>query len=310
MTRTLLQPLHLLLAGMLAVLASALAANSQEGEQLKVGVTLHPYYSFVANVVGDAAEVVPLIDAAANPHGYQPQPGDIVRAQNLDVLVVNGVGHDEWAFEIVEAAGRSKDLPLIQANASVAMIPIAGDRGDGRIINPHTFISTTTAVQQVYEIARRLGEIDPENVALYRANARDYGARIRRLRADFMEAFAKLDTSRFRAATVHAGYDYLFQEFGLEIAAVIEPRHGVNPTARQMAATIEDIKAAGVNVLFGEQYFEGKLAETIRNETGVKVYVLSHINAGPYTPEKFEEEMRRNIETVLTAIRETTEGAN
>ena len=34
-------------------------------QRLKVGITLHPYYSFVANIVGDRAEIVPLIDADA-----------------------------------------------------------------------------------------------------------------------------------------------------------------------------------------------------------------------------------------------------
>jgi len=297
--------------GVLALFLAAVAsvpAMAQEADRLQVGITLHPYYSFVANVVGDAADVVPLIEAGANPHGYQPQGGDIVRAQSLDALVVNGVGHDEWAFEIIEAAGRANDLPLIYANETVAMIPISGDPSGQNIVNPHTFISTTAAVQQVFEIARRLGELDPENASYYRANAQSYGAEIRRLRAGFMDSFAALDTSNFHAATVHAGYDYLFQEFGLDIEAVIEPRHGVNPTAAQLAATVEAIRAAGVNVLFTEEYFEGELAETIQAETGVSVYSISHINGGPYTPEKFIEEMQRNIETVLRAVRETAEG--
>jgi len=90
---------------------------------------------------------------------------------------------------------------------------------------------------------------------------------------------------------------------------VIEPRHGVNPTAAQLAATVEAIRDAGVNVLFTEEYFEGELAETIQAETGVAVYSISHINGGPYTPEKFIEEMRRNIETVLRAVRETAQEA-
>ncbi|MGD9738019.1 MAG: metal ABC transporter solute-binding protein, Zn/Mn family [Bauldia sp.] len=286
--------------------ATPLPEPVPQGERLQIGITLHPYYSFAANVVGDLADVVPLIGAEVNPHGYQPQAADIERATGLDVLIVNGIGHDEWAFEIVEAAGRADDLPLIYANATVALIPIGGANVTERVVNPHTFVSTTAAIQQVYEIARALGELDPENAAAYRANAREYGARIRELRAGFMEAFAALDTSAVRAATAHAGYDYLFQEFGLEVAAVIEPRHGVEPTAAQLAQTIEDIRAANVNILFAELYYAGELAETINRETGVRVYPLSHISSGPYTAEKYEVEMQQNIETVLRAITETT----
>ena len=77
--------------------ASLLAASAATAEPLRVGITLHPYYSFVANIVGDRAEIVPLIDANANPHGYMPQPDDMIRMTTMDVLVVNGIGHDSWA---------------------------------------------------------------------------------------------------------------------------------------------------------------------------------------------------------------------
>jgi zinc transport system substrate-binding protein len=294
---------------MVILASSALPGYAQQGtDRLQIGITLHPYYSFAVNIVGDRADVVPLIDAEANPHGYQPRPDDMVRTQSLDVLIVNGIGHDEWAEEIVAAAGRSNgDLPIIQANASVALIPIGGSRGSERVVNPHTFVSTNAAIQQVYEIARSLGEFDPPNAAYYVANARAYAARIRQLRAEFMQTFAELDLSGFTAATAHAGYDYLFQELGLQVSAVIEPRHGVDPTARQLADTVEQIRDADVTVLFAERYFTGNLAEAISEETGVAVYSLSHITGGPYTADKFEVEMRENLETVAKAILETKE---
>ena len=154
--------------------------------------------------MGDGAEVIPLIDAESNPHNYQPQPNDMKRAMTMDALVVNGIGHDAWAFEIVKAAGQQDTFPLIYANASVALIPIAGDQGNAKVVNPHTFVSTTAAIQQVFEIARRLGEIEAAN-AEYRDNATAYAARIRRLRADFRRAIAELDLTSFRCATMHAG---------------------------------------------------------------------------------------------------------
>ena len=281
------------------------AAAAKFKGKMKVGITLHPYYSFVANIVGDRAEVIPLIDAESNPHNYQPQPNDMKRAMTMDALVVNGIGHDEWAFEIIKAAGRKGTLPLIYANASVALIPINGDQGNAKVVNPHTFVSTTAAIQQVFEIARRLGELDPANAGYYRSNATAYATRIRRLRADFMTRFAKLDLSSFRCATMHAGYDYLMQEFGLSISAVIEPRHGVTPTARQLANTIDEIKKANVRVLFAEKYFANGLAKPIETATGVKMYSLSHITGGPYTADKFEVEMRENLDTLAEAIEYT-----
>jgi len=289
----------LILTGLL-LCACHLPACAQD--KLRIGVTLHPYYSFVANIARDRAQIVPVIPGEVNPHGYEPQAEDIKRALAVDVMVVNGVGHDEFVFKIIEAAGRKGSLPLIYANATVAMIPISGDSGGEKIVNPHTFISTTAAIQQIYEIARRLGELDPRNADFYRNNGRDYATRIRKLRAAFMQRIAARPKDDFHVATMHAGYDYLFQEFGLRISAVIEPRHGVSPTARQLARTVEEIKAANVTVIFAEKYFGGQLADMVRRETGVRVYTLSHITDGPFTADKFETEMGENIETLARAL--------
>jgi zinc transport system substrate-binding protein len=194
-------------------------------------------------------------------------------------------------------------VPLIYANDSVSLIPVAGTVDTS--VNAHTFISTITAVQQVYEIAKQLGALDPPNAEEYRVNARAYATRLRRLKAEYTDRISKIDSSNFRAATMHGAYGYIMQEFGLQISAVIEPRHGVEPTARQLAQTIDDIKAAGVNVLFAEKFFAGKLADTIQKETGVKVFSFSHISDGEFSPTLFEEEMRYNLDQLEAAIKST-----
>lgn len=286
----------------LLLLAVGIPAQAAAVHKLRIGVTLHPYYSFAANIVGDRAEVVPLIDAGFNPHNYAPRPEDLKRATTLDALIVNGIGHDEFAFKIVEAAGMKDKLRLIYANESVALIPVAGSGGDMRAVNPHTFVSLAAATQQVYTIARALGKLDPGNATFYRENANAYATRIRRMKAEFMSQLTQADLAHFRCATMHDAYGYLLQEFGLQIAAVIEPRHGVQPTARQMADTIARIKDAKVDVLFAEKYFASKLSDTIRDATGVQMYSFSHISDGPFTAEKFEQEMRENLTTLVRAV--------
>ena len=293
------------LVRLLALSLAVVGAHTAAAKTLKIGITLHPYYSFVANIVGDRAEVIPLIDADANPHGYAPQPDDMIRMTSMDALVVNGIGHDTWAFEILDAAGMRDKLTLIYANDGVSLIPVAGDPSGEKVVNPHTFISTTAAIQQVYTISQKLGELDPENAMYFRTNARRYALEIRKLRSEFDAQIQGATLSSFRCATMHSGYDYILQELGLQVTAVIEPRHGVEPTARQLAETIDRIKAANVNVLFAEKYFASKLSDTIREATGVKMYSISHISSGEYTSAKFVEEMRENLTTLATAIKES-----
>lgn len=287
-----------ILAVLFVLLGTAVLATPAQA-RLTVGITLHPYYSFVANIVQDRADILPLISAGYNPHGYTPQAEDMRRAIDLDVVIVNGIGHDEWAFEILAAAGRDEDLTKIYANDAVALMPVSGK---DQSVNAHTFISTTASIAQIYEIAKQLGVLDPENAAFYQTNARNYATHLRRIKAEYTPKIATLDSSNFRAATMHGAYGYLMQEFGLQISAVVEPRHGVEPTARQLGETIDEINATGVTVLFAEEYFASKLAETIEAETGVKIFSLSHISDGDYSAEHFEADMRKNIEELLEAL--------
>src|SRR5690606_30836618 len=155
-----------------------------------IGVTLHPYYSFAANIVGDRAAIVPLIEAGNNPHNYTPQPDDMRRELEMDARIVHGIGHGQSASETGRAAGVQGKPPLTYGADGVALIRIAADEGQAKVVNPHTFVSTTAAIQQIYTIARALGELDPDNATYYRDNARAYATRIRRLKAEYTAKLA------------------------------------------------------------------------------------------------------------------------
>lgn len=94
-------------------------------------------------------------------------------------------------------------------------------------MNPHTFLSISASIAQVNNIARELGKLDPANAKTYTQNARAYGKRLRQMRADALAKLTKAPNADLRVATVHAAYDYLLREFGLEVTAVVEP----GPTA-------------------------------------------------------------------------------
>ena len=223
-----------------AALVMLCAMSVQAKDKLTIGITLQPYYSYVKAVVGDKMDVLPLVDAGFNPHNYLPQPNDLRRLKQMDIIVVNGIGHDDFALKVIQAANRN-DLVVIEANKDVPLLPAMGQSvGDGAV-NPHTFVGLSTTIQKVYTIANEMASIDPENARFYRKNARSYAATFRRLKHDAMVTLGDLDTSGMVVATTHNAYGYLLQEFGVDVAAVIEPAHGVEPSASQLQETIEKI---------------------------------------------------------------------
>lgn len=293
-----------LLVGLLSVLLAPLA-SADTGKPLRIGITLHPYYSYVANIVGDKAEVVPLIPAGFNPHAYEPRAEDIKRINGLDVVVLNGVGHDDFADRMIATSERP-DIPVIEANANVPLLAATGNaaRGAGKVVNPHTFLSISASIAQVNNIARELGKLDPDNAKFYTQNARAYGKRLRQMRADSLAKLTSAPNPDLRVATVHAAYDYLLREFGLEVTAVVEPAHGIEPSPSQLKKTIDQLRELDVKVIFSEMDFPSSYVDTIQRESGVKLYPLSHISYGDYSAEKYEVEMTGNLNTVVRAIQE------
>ncbi|MDG1582360.1 metal ABC transporter substrate-binding protein [Pseudomonas sp. GOM6] len=297
------------LLGAFSLLLSALLlpglANADEAKRLRIGITLHPYYSYVSNIVGDKAEVVPLIPAGFNPHAYEPRAEDIKRIGTLDVVVLNGIGHDDFADRMI-AASEKPGIPVIESNERVPLLAATGQaaRGAGKVVNPHTFLSISASISQINNIARALGKLDPANAKFYSKNARAYGKRLRGLRADALAKLKDAQGKDLRVATIHSAYDYLLREFGLEVTAVVEPAHGIEPSPSQLKKTIDELRTLDVQVIFSEMDYPSSYVDTIQRESGVKLFALTHISYGEYTQEKYEKEMQHNLDTVVRAIKE------
>ena len=276
--------------------AVAAGAQTTPAAPLQVGVTLHPYYSWTANVVrGTDVRVVPVLPGEIDAGDYQPRPEDIRKIADLDAIVVNGVGHDDFILDMITASGNEK-VVVIRPNDGVPLLRAA----NGGSVNSHTFISFTNAIQQSYAIARALSALRPALAARFQANAADYAARLRAIKR---AAAAKLaDATITRVVTVHDGYGYLMQELGIDVAGVVEPAHGLVPSAKELGDMVELLQRERVTVVFSEESFPAPLLQVLRENGQARVYVISHVAAGAFTPEKFEVEMQRNADVIVQAL--------
>lgn len=273
------------------------AQSAKPAAPLKIGVTLHPYYSWTANVVGSLPgyEVRALLPGDIDAGDYQPRPQDIKRLADLDAVVVNGIGHDDFIFPMLKAAGNTR-ATIIRVNAETPMM--RASRGSG--VNSHTFISFSNATQQTYAIQRALSRLRPQDAAALQANAAEYARRLRTIKARAASQLAAAKTAR--VVTVHDGYSYLLQEFGLEVGGVVQPAHGLTPSAAELRDMVALLKREKIRIVFTEETFPEPLLKVLRDEAGVTVYVISHIASGPFTADRFEREMQQNVETMIRAL--------
>ena len=291
-----------------AAAPAAPAPSPAPAAPLRIGVTLHPYYSWTSAVIAGLPgfEVLSILPGEVDAGSYQPAPADIAKLTTLDAIVINGIGHDDFIRDMIAAAGRSPDeagakagaapLALIEANTGTPLLPSAHGEGG----NSHTFISLGNAIAQSRLIAAGLGALRPAAAEQLLANASAYAARLRALES---AAAAKLAAAEIkRVVTVHDGYSYLLQELGIELAGVVEPAHGLVPSAAELGEMIALMKREKITVVLTEETFPDKLLATLRDATGAKVYVLSHVATGAYTPKKFEDEMAKNLDILVQAL--------
>ena len=285
----------------LALLALMLTGDSVAAQTLKVGVTLHPYFSWTKNVVGTLPgyEVRPILPGEIDAGDYQPRPEDIKKLTDLDAIVVNGIGHDDFIFPMIKASGNTK-VVIIRPNDATPQIKAAR----GTSVNSHTFISFNNAIQQTYAIQKALATLRPKDAAALQTNAAEYARRLRVIKAKAASQLAEARVTR--VVTVHDGYGYLLQEFGLEVAGVVQPAHGLTPSATELRDMVRLLQREKIKIVFSEETFPPPLLKVLSDEAGVKVYTISHIASGPFTPDRFEREMQTNVETMIKAL--VTEG--
>jgi len=204
-------------------------------------------------------------------------------------------GHDDFIQPMIRAAGNKK-LVVIRPNETTPQIHSAR----GNSVNSHTFISFTNAIQQTYAIQKALAALRPQDAVALQRNAGEYARRLRLIKSKGAQQLAEAKITR--VVTVHDGYGYLLQEFGLEVAGVVQPAHGLTPSAAELRDMVKLLQREKIKVIFSEETFPQPMLKVLQDEGGAKVYVITHIASGEYTADKFEREMQRNVETMIRAL--------
>jgi zinc transport system substrate-binding protein len=239
--------------------------------------------------------VRPILPGEVDAGNYQPRPEDIRKIADLDAIVINGIGHDDFITDMIKASGNTQINVIRPNDGAPAIRSIRGGA-----INSHTFISFTNAVQQSYAIAKALSALRPDLAGTFDKGAAAYAARLREIKA---RAAASLAGAKIkRVVTVHDGYSYLCQEFGLEVVGVVEPSHGLVPSAVELGEMVDLVKREKIQVVLSEEAFPEKLMKVLTDATHARVYIISHIASGAYSADKFEKEMQRNADTLVRAL--------
>lgn len=282
----------------------ARASDGRMDGETRVLVTSFPLWLMARRV----AEGVPgvtvdlLIPAGAGcPHDYGLTPRDMMRFSEADVLIMNGLGLESFlGSDAAAVAGRMKAGGRVIVSAEG--VPDLLSDGNGKDVNPHLFASPRMAALLVKNMGEGLAGAYPPHAGQYRANAAACAAELDTL----ADAFAALGPrlAHTRILIQHGDFAYLARDSGLEVAAVIQPHEGQEPSAADLLRLTRLIREKEVGAVFADSQYPAKAGETLARETGIPLAVLDSVAGGPAdaSPDYYEYVMKNNLHVLETTL--------
>jgi ABC-type Zn uptake system ZnuABC Zn-binding protein ZnuA len=263
----------LLLAILAALLVSACHAPTTVGDgaapdAVHVVATTTVLADLVHEVAGPRATVVSLVPKGGEVHTFDPSPSDMRAVAEADLLVMNGLGLDDWLGTLVDQTDASAQVIRL-ADAVPASELISGEGSSGP--NPHLWLDLRYARTYVEEIRAALDRLDPAHAADIDARAAELDQRLAAEDASVRDRFAAIPAADRRVVSFHDAFPYFARAYGLEVIGTVVSAPGQDPSAGEVAALIDAIRANDVAAILSEAQFSDQLVRTIANETGAVV---------------------------------------
>ncbi len=259
----------------------------------------------VKNVGGDRLHVATLVGPNGDVHVYSPTPADARMLSGAAVVFVNGLGLEGWMTRLVTASG-SKTATVI-ASEGITTRKMPDKRAAGRtVIDPHAWQSIANAKTYVANICDGLNSADPAGKDVYDGNAKAYLAGLDALEHEVIEAVAKIPANRRKVITTHNAFGYFGDAYGIEFIAPEGVSTDVEPSAKDVAKIIVQIKMQKIPALFMENITDPRLMQQIAAETGAAIggTLYSDALSEPNGPAgTYVEMMRHNVRALDDALR-------
>lgn len=282
-----------------AMLALALTAASvvsvHAADKFKAITTFTVIADIAKNVAGDAAEVESITRAGAEIHNYQPTPRDIVKAQDADLVLWNGLNLETWFERFFR---NLRDIPGVVISDGVDPIGIAEGPYTGKP-NPHAWMSPTDVKIYVDNIAAAFAKYDAANASTYLANAEAYKAKIDATVAPIRAALDAIPQERRWLVTSEGAFSYLARDFGLKELYLWPINADGQGTPQQVRKVVDAVKANGIPVVFSESTVSADPAQQVARETGARYGGVLYVDS--------LSEADGPVPTYLDLLRVTTE---
>ncbi len=256
----------------------------------------------VRNVAGERVTVESLLPVGADPHSYEATPSDVTKIAGCKLLIVNGADYEHFLGPLLQNAGGQREV----IEASAGLHP-SGEAEDGYGIDPHLWLDPNHVITYVENIRDALTHLDPEGAADYQVNAETFSAELKALDAWIAEQVSQVPPERRLLVTNHESLNYFAKRYGFTIiGTVIESfSSDASPSAQQMAALVDQIKASRAPAIFLAAGDNSALAQQIAAETGVRVVTDLHLESLTVGPPAatYIDMMKNDVTQIVNALK-------
>jgi ABC-type Zn uptake system ZnuABC Zn-binding protein ZnuA len=245
-----------------------------EGDVLRVATTVAPITSIAANIAaGTDTQVEGIVPEGTNSHTYEPPPSVAATLESVDIVFINGLVLEEPTKNMAQANLRSG---AVICELGTAILPedewiydFSFPKEGGKP-NPHLWTNPPMALEYARLIADSFSAADPNNAATYSANYVAFAAKVDALDVAVATATATIEPDLRLLLTYHDAYAYFAERYNWTVIGAIEPSSFEEPTPREIAELIDQVRTSGVLAIFGSEVFPSSVLQQIGNETGVR----------------------------------------
>ena len=278
-----------------------LATTSAQAENFKAVTTFTVIADMARNVAGDMAVVESITKAGAEIHGYQPTPRDIIRAQDADLILWNGLNLELWFEQFFR---NLKDIPSATLTDGIEPMSIA----EGEYLdkpNPHAWMGLTNALIYVDNIQNAFSIHDPDNADAYKANAVAYKKRIKAAIAPLKETILAVPEHKRLFVTCEGAFSYLIRDFEMKELYLWPMNADQQGTPQQVRKVIDGVRKNNIPAVFCESTVSQSPAQQVARETGAAyggvLYVDSLTEADGIVP-TYVDLLRITSETIAAGL--------
>lgn len=251
------------LGGMAFAMSDDTTSSMSKDGKIKVVTTFTVIADIAKNVAGEAAIVESITKPGAEIHDYQPTPQDIVRAQDADLILWNGLNLERWFERFLQDV---EDVPSVVVSEGVEPLSIYEGPYSGKP-NPHAWMSVESALVYIENIRKALGEYDPGNADIYNENAKTYAAEVEAIKSDLAEKLSHIPQNQRYLVTSEGAFSYLAKDMDMKEIYLWPINAEQQGTPQQVRKVIDLVREKKIPVVFSESTISDRPAKQIASET-------------------------------------------